>query len=61
MKPSGIARLVLQIGAAPREGFADRMYFTGEYTSLLFPGYMEGGLDSGATLAKRLARKVNLV
>jgi monoamine oxidase len=44
-----------------REGFADRMYFAGEYTSLLFPGYMEGGLHSGATLAKRLARKVNLV
>jgi monoamine oxidase len=44
-----------------REGFADRMYFAGEYTSLLFPGYMEGGLHSGATLAKRLAQKVNLV
>jgi hypothetical protein len=30
-------------------------------SSLLFPGYMEGGLHSGATLAKRLARKSNLV
>ena len=44
-----------------REGFLDRMYFAGEHSSLLFPGYMEGGLHSGATLAKRLARKVNLV
>ncbi len=44
-----------------REGFSDRMFFAGEYTSLLFPGYMEGGLHSGATLAKTLAQKVNLV
>jgi monoamine oxidase len=43
------------------EGFAERMFFAGEYTSLFFPGYMEGGLHSGAVLAKRLARKVNLV
>jgi len=44
-----------------REGFAHRMYFAGEWTSLLFPGYMEGGLHSRATLAQRRARKVNLV
>lgn len=44
-----------------REGLAGRLHFAGEYTSLLFPGYMEGGLNSGATLAKRLAHKSNLI
>lgn len=42
------------------KGFEDRLFFAGEYTSLLFTGYMEGGLHSGAVLAKRLARNLNL-
>jgi monoamine oxidase len=42
------------------QGFEDRLFFAGEYSSLLFTGYMEGGLHSGAVLAKRLAGKLNL-
>lgn len=43
-----------------RAGFHDRLFFAGEYTSLLFTGYMEGGLRSGAELARRLAGTLNL-
>lgn len=42
------------------QGFEDRLFFAGEYSSLLFTGYMEGGLHSGAVLAKRLAGTLNL-
>ena len=41
-------------------GFQDRLFFAGEYTSLLFGGYMEGALHSGAGLARKLAGKLNL-
>jgi monoamine oxidase len=41
-------------------GFRDRLFFAGEHTSLLFTGYMEGGLNSGARLATKLARKLGL-
>lgn len=41
-------------------GYQDRLYFAGEYTSLLFTGYMEGGLHSGAKLARKLAGKLGL-
>jgi len=44
-----------------RNGFQERLQFAGEYTSLLFAGYMEGGLHSGAKLAGKLAQKLNLV
>lgn len=43
-----------------RAGFQDRLFFAGEYSSLLFTGYMEGGLHSGAELAHRLAASLNL-
>ena len=43
-----------------QEGVQDRLFFAGEYSSLLFTGYMEGGLHSGAVLAKRLAAQFNL-
>lgn len=43
-----------------REGIAGRLYFAGEYSSLLYTGYMEGALHSGVTLAERLARQLNL-
>jgi monoamine oxidase len=33
-----------------------RLQFAGEHTSYGFPGYMEGALESGATVAKRIAR-----
>jgi monoamine oxidase len=41
-------------------GFRDRLFFAGEHTSLLFTGYMEGGLNSGARLAQKLAGKLGL-
>lgn len=43
------------------QGFQDRLYFAGEYTSLLFTGFMEGGLHSGAQLARKLATTWNLI
>lgn len=43
------------------QGFQDRIYFAGEYTSLLFTGFMEGGLHSGAQVARKLATTWNLV
>jgi len=43
-----------------RAGFQDRLFFAGEYTSTAFTGYMEGGLHSGAMLAKKLAKSLNL-
>lgn len=42
------------------EGLQNKLFFAGEYSSLLFTGYMEGGLHSGAVLAKRLAAQFNL-
>jgi monoamine oxidase len=42
-------------------GWQDKLFFAGEYTSPGFYGYMEGGLNSGAVLARRLARQLNLV
>ncbi|WP_026319065.1 flavin monoamine oxidase family protein [Amorphus coralli] len=41
-------------------GFENRLFFAGEYTSLLFTGYMEGALHSGARLARKLAGRFNL-
>ena len=50
-------------GVYPRleAGIDSKLFFAGEYSSLLFTGYMEGGLHSGATLAKRLAGGLNLL
>ncbi|MEB3238901.1 MAG: NAD(P)/FAD-dependent oxidoreductase [Cyanobacteriota bacterium] len=42
-------------------GWQDKLFFAGEYASPGFYGYMEGGLNSGALLAGRLARRFNLV
>ncbi len=56
--------------AAPRQVMAfgptlyngiDRLHFAGEYTSYKFCGYMEGGLNSGVALARRIARRDNVV
>lgn len=38
-----------------------RLHFAGEHTSSAFVGYMEGGLNSGASLAKRLAIRDGVV
>jgi monoamine oxidase len=32
-----------------------RLHFAGEYTSYAFMGYMEGALESGAAVARRIA------
>lgn len=50
-------------GLYPRldAGVQNKLFFAGEYTSLSFCGFMEGGLHSGASLAKRLAARWNLV
>lgn len=42
-------------------GWQEKLFFAGEYTSPGFYGYMEGGLNSGAVLAGRLARQFNLL
>ena len=40
--------------------FGGRMYFAGEHTSLAFRGFMEGALNSGAVVAGKIAKAVNL-
>lgn len=49
-------------GIYPRlhQGIDNQVFFAGEYSSLLFTGFMEGALHSGATLAKRLAGLLKL-
>jgi monoamine oxidase len=42
-------------------GWQDRLFFAGEYASPGFYGYMEGALNSGAVLARRLATQFRLV
>jgi monoamine oxidase len=46
---------VTTVGPLIREGVAGRLHFAGEHTCYAFVGYMEGALNSGAALAKRLA------
>ena len=43
-------------GPTLRQGIG-RLHFAGEYTSYAFMGYMEGALDSGAAVARRIAVK----
>ncbi len=38
-----------------------RLHFAGEHTSFAFQGYMEGGLHSGAAVAKRIALRDGVV
>jgi len=47
---------VTSIGPVLRKGMG-RMHFAGEHTCYAFVGYMEGALNSGAALAKRLAAR----
>lgn len=51
---------VTSIGPTYYEGLG-RLHFAGEHTSYKFVGYMEGALNSGASLAKRLAKRDGLV
>lgn len=52
---------VTRVSPNLRRGWRDKLFFAGEYTSPGFYGYMEGGLNSGAVLAGRLARQFNLL
>jgi monoamine oxidase len=38
-----------------------RLHFAGEYTSYAFMGYMEGALNSGVRVAKRIAVRDGVV
>jgi monoamine oxidase len=38
-----------------------RLHFCGEHTCYKFVGYMEGGLNSGASLAARIAKRDGVV
>ncbi len=52
---------VTRVSPNLQRGWRDKLFFAGEYTSPGFYGYMEGGLNSGAVLAGRLARQLNLL
>jgi monoamine oxidase len=45
---------VTTVGPLLRKGVGN-LHFCGEHTSYKFVGYMEGALNSGAALAKRIA------
>jgi monoamine oxidase len=47
-------------GPTFRQGIG-RLHFAGEYTSYAFMGYMEGALNSGASVARRIAVKDGVV
>jgi monoamine oxidase len=47
---------ITRIGPLLHKGMG-RLHFAGEHTSYKFVGYMEGGLNSGATIAKRIATR----
>jgi monoamine oxidase len=49
-------REITTIGKTLFDGI-DRLHFAGEHTCYRFVGYMEGALDSGASLARRMARR----
>jgi monoamine oxidase len=49
---------ITQIGPILHDGIG-RLHFAGEHTCFKFVGYMEGALNSGASLAKRLLVKSN--
>lgn len=51
---------VTTVGPALRRGLG-HLHFAGEHTCYKFVGYMEGGLNSGASLAHRLARRDGVV
>lgn len=47
-------------GPRLREGLG-RVHFAGEYTSYAFMGYMEGALNSGAAVARRIAARDGVI
>ena len=46
---------VTTVGPLLYAGIGDRLHFAGEHTCYKFVGYMEGALESGVTIARRLA------
>lgn len=46
---------VTTVGPLLRQGVRDKIHFAGEHACYKFVGYMEGALNSGASLAQRLA------
>jgi monoamine oxidase len=46
---------VTTVGPLLREGVEDKIHFAGEHTCYKFVGYMEGALNSGVSIARRLA------
>jgi monoamine oxidase len=51
---------VTTIGPMLHEGLG-RLHFAGEHTSFAFGGYMEGALQSGVAVAKRIARRDGVI
>jgi monoamine oxidase len=47
---------IMSCGAILYNGIG-RLHFAGEHSSFSFPGYMEGALNAGASLAKRMVAK----
>ncbi len=48
---------VTTMGPLLRDGIAGRLHFSGEYACYKFVGYMEGALNSGVSIARRLAER----
>jgi len=51
---------VTTIGPLLFEGIKGRLHFAGEHASYKFGSYMEGALNSGASIARRLAVRDDL-
>jgi monoamine oxidase len=51
---------ILAVGPRLHEGIG-RLHFAGEHTSYAFGGYMEGALQSGARVARKMARRDGIV
>jgi monoamine oxidase len=48
---------VTTMGPTLREGVGGHLHFAGEHTCYAFVGYMEGALNSGVSIARRLAQR----
>jgi monoamine oxidase len=52
---------VTAMGPLVHAGVGGRLHFAGEHASYAFVGYMEGALNSGAAVAKRIAKRDGVV
>jgi len=48
------------MGPLLQNGIGGRLHFAGEYACYKFAGYMEGALNSGVAVARRLAERDGL-